>query len=291
MKPMLACSAIPLLSDIRYPVIAEPKLDGIRCLIVNGMPVSRNLKPIPNLHIRNCLSNISGIEGLDGELILRSGDFNSVQSAIMSEMGTPDFVYTVFDDYSINAGYKERIEQVSSTFKGYEDSPYIQSIPFVLCKNKEELDALYKHWLELGYEGAIVRDPYGPYKFGRSTLKQGWMLKLKNFNDDEAKVIGFEELMHNDNEATIDALGHQVRSAHNEGKVPGNVLGALVCEFRGQTFKIGTGFTWDQRANLWSKRGTLIDQYVTFKYQELSSYGVPRFPVYKGFRKGGDLPC
>src|SRR5690606_28483163 len=46
--------------------------------------------------------------------------------------------------------------------------------------------------LARGYEGVMLRDPDGPYKFGRSTLREGTLLKLKRFEDAEAVVIGFE---------------------------------------------------------------------------------------------------
>src|ERR1700686_2661693 len=94
-KPMLACT-LEGMDSIKFPVLATPKLDGIRCLIQNGQAVSRNFKPIQNTHIRTELSK--GLpDGLDGELILEGKEFNEVSSAVMSEDGTPDFRYYVFD--------------------------------------------------------------------------------------------------------------------------------------------------------------------------------------------------
>lgn len=284
-KPMLACSTIPQLSDIKYPVLASPKLDGIRCLIIDGKPVSRNLKPIPNKFIQAELGKLN-LPELDGELMLKTGDFNSVQSAIMSESGRPDFMYVVFDYFaSPKTGYARRITDGIMLNLMSERVQYIENI---CIENASQLEQHYKDWIARGYEGAIVRDAYGPYKFGRSTLNQGWMLKLKTFNDAEAKIIGVEELMHNDNEATTDNLGHQVRSAHQAGQTPGGTLGALVVEFNGKQFKIGTGFDSAERSRLWHLGDKLKGRLVTFKYQELSKYGIPRFPVYKGLRARGD---
>src|SRR5690606_7804434 len=97
-SPMLACSNIPRPEQIKFPVYASFKLDGIRCAIVNGHPLSRTLKPIPNRFIRHTL-NMPCLRGLDGELMIK-GDFNAVQSAVMSHSGKPEFVYYVFDDFS-----------------------------------------------------------------------------------------------------------------------------------------------------------------------------------------------
>lgn len=282
---MLACSTIPKFSEIKYPVLASPKLDGIRCLIVDGKPVSRNLKPIPNKFIQQELSKLC-LPDLDGELMLLSGDFNSVQSAVMSEEGKPNFIYVVFDYWAdLKAGYARRITDCISLGLMSERVRYIDNQHI---HNALQMEKQYDDWLEQGYEGAIIRDPYGPYKCGRSTMNQGWMLKLKTFDDAEAKIVGLEELMHNDNEATTDNLGHQVRSAHQAGQTPGGTLGALVVEFNGKQFKIGTGFDSAERSRLWHLGDKLKGRLVTFKYQELSKYGIPRFPVYKGLRAKGD---
>lgn len=284
-KPMLACSTIPPIEALDYPVMASPKLDGIRCLIVDGKPVSRKLKPIPNRHIQQELGKLN-LPELDGELMLKSGDFNSVQSSIMSEDGKPDFEYVVFDNFADpKLPYGSRYTK--ALLKDYPS--VIKFVSNVVVHSAKQMQEVLTEWLNEGYEGAIVRDPSGPYKFGRSTLNQGWMLKLKVFNDAEATIIGVTELEHNDNEATIDALGHTVRSSHSANQCAGDTLGALVCEYKGEEFKIGSGFDAAERSRLWAIRDKLPGQLVTFKYQEITKYGKPRFPVYKGLRSKEDV--
>src|SRR5688572_14503491 len=110
-KPMLAAT-IKDIKELTFPLLASPKLDGIRCVILNGKAVTRNLKPIPNDFIRNFLESHPELDGLDGELMLNDPpapkkieieegegglDFNHVQSAVMSSDGEPDFYYAVFD--------------------------------------------------------------------------------------------------------------------------------------------------------------------------------------------------
>jgi DNA ligase-1 len=148
--------------------------------------------------------------------------------------------------------------------------------------------------VNLGYEGAIVRDPRAPYKEGRSTVKQGWMLKVKRFADDEAEVIGTVEQMRNDNEATVDELGYTKRSHHKEGKTAAGVLGALSVrgttgQFKGVEFEIGTGFTAEQRRNLWAGREYLIGKLVSYKYFPVGVKDKPRFPTFKAFRDRRDI--
>ena len=100
MKAMLACSTIPELKNISYPVYASPKLDGIRCLAKDGIAMSRNDKLIPNEFIQEEFGRLE-LSGLDGELMV-DGDFNTVQSAIMSVLGLAVFYFFVFDYFAVS---------------------------------------------------------------------------------------------------------------------------------------------------------------------------------------------
>lgn len=271
MKAMLACSTIPELKDIKYPVLASPKLDGIRCLIVDGIAVSRTLKPIPNRHIQETLAKYD-LEGLDGELMVE-GDFNSVQSAVMSIEGKPRFSYWVFD-WIGEPTFKRRQEIAEDIVERAKFSPAMM-VRHVTLACPSALKEYWEQCLLADYEGAIVRDPHGPYKFGRSTMKQGWMLKLKKFDDDEGIIIGCHELMRNEDTS----------SKKLENMVPAGMLGSFEVDWNGVIVDVGTGFTEAQRIALWLRRKELLGAKLTFKYQGVSRKGVPRFPVYKTIRK------
>src|SRR5436190_18530590 len=99
-RPMLAYSlAEEDLKNLKYPLILQSKLDGIRCCVVEGKALSRKLKPIPNNYVRKQLeSNLpKNVVLFDGELIIRNRTFNGIQSAIMSEDSESNFIYIVFD--------------------------------------------------------------------------------------------------------------------------------------------------------------------------------------------------
>jgi len=280
-KPMLA-GTLTDMSKLKYPIIASPKLDGIRCLVISGKVVSRKLKDIPNHYIRQTiLSQAPEQMDLDGEIMLKSGDFNNVQSAVMSEDGEPDFVYHVFDAVGGNS-YINRIYTLDKHFP----TDNIQVLDSVQIDSEFELLEYEKNCLQLGYEGVMIRSLDGPYKFGRSTENEGYLLKMKQFHDAEAKVVGFIEREHNANVATKDALGKTKRSTHKANMIPSNTLGAIQVETEsGIPFSVGTGFTDVQRKHIWENRESYIGRFVTYKYQELSSYDVPRFPVFKCFRE------
>ena len=282
MKPMLACEAN--LKALKFPVLASPKLDGVRALVREGVVLSRSLKPIPNRHVQ-MLFGRPELEGLDGELIL--GDpthpeaYRRTVSAVMSIEGEPDVDFHVFDRWDRDYPYTEITLS------------YGRTIPVcsTLIRTMEELEEYEVALLDKGYEGVMLRDPQSPYKFGRSTVKEGYLLKLKRFADSEAEIIGFEELMHNQNEATINETGHTERSTKQDGLLPADTLGALIVRdiHSGVEFKIGTGFTAAERQKFWNLRATLRGALVKYQYFPTGSKEKPRFPSFQGFRHRIDL--
>lgn len=273
-------------------LLASYKLDGIRALVHDGQLLSRSLKPIRNSYIRQALST-HRLNGVDGELIVGLPNipttFNTTTSAVMSEAGEPEFTWYVFDaifkndvPFERRLKYLEAIEHVHSS---------IVILPQFKVESMEDLKNLEQGALEMGYEGLIVRDPRSPYKFGRSTLKQGWMLKVKRFKDSEAVIIGMDELQRNGNEAQIDNLGLQKRSSHIANLIPGDTLGALIVQdiHDGWRFRIGTGFDTAFRDEVWQSRTNYIGRVVKYKYLPYGMKDVPRHPVFVGFRDKSDL--
>lgn len=282
-KPLLA-GTVTDLEKLKFPLIASPKLDGIRCVIVNGKVLSRNLKPIPNKYIREKLESLHSQENFDGEIIIPNADFNTVQSLVMSFEGEPDFKYMVFDIID-NRPYSDRICPCIDNWRKIKED-FLEQLDNVEVNNLAELIALEDQWVKEGYEGIMLRDPNGRYKFGRSTEKEGILLKLKRFFDAECVVIGFEEKMKNNNEQTKDAMGYSVRSSEKAGMIPAETLGALIvsdCDTFNE-FRIGSGFNDEQRLDIWNNKENYLKKIVTYKYQEISKYNIPRFPVFKHFR-------
>jgi DNA ligase 1 len=280
-KPMLA-SPLAAVEDLSFPVLASAKVDGIRSMIVNGKLVSRTLKPIPNRAVCKALEAILP-EGADGELVY--GDtFQSATSAVMTQTFVPEngerFTFYWFD-YVKDAPEKQYSERMNDLIEfcseAKMDSDVVEVVPLYPqpIDTVDALDAYEAEVLEDGFEGVMLRKPDGKYKFGRSTAKEGLLLKLKRFEDDEAVVIGVEELRRTDAE---------------DNKVPGGVLGALVCETRDKVrFKIGTGFSAELRKELWKQRKELVGKWAKFKYLNQGVKIAPRHPVFLGFRDPIDV--
>jgi len=291
-KPMLAV-AMDSPDRIQYPVLASPKLDGIRCLIHPSLgPVSRKFKPIPNDHIRKLLDD-TATQFLDGEIITLNPDgtdrtFNEVQGDVMRVWGTPDFRFKVFDCFEQpEAPFMQRLSHAEQRVK--EAFYYVQMVPHFWVKSSAELQELDEGHVKRRFEGTMTRDPYGKYKEGRSTLKQGWLLKLKQFADAEGVVVGVEEKMHNANKAERDELGHTKRSGCNAGLRPAGTAGALVLSTPWGELRVGTGFDDNMRDAIWRDPAAVIGRVVTFKFQPSGMQDKPRFPVFKGFRDRRDM--
>src|SRR5690606_22988270 len=123
----------------------------------------------------------------------------------------------------------------------------------------EELDDLERIFIDQqGWEGVMLRTPSGIYKFGRSTAREGILLKVKRFADDEAIIVGTVEQMENTNLATVNALGNTERSTSKAGLIPKGTLGAFECEWNGLRFEIGTGLNQAQRDSFWAERDSLV---------------------------------
>jgi DNA ligase-1 len=297
--PMLS-GKVHDINKLNYPVLVSPKLDGIRCVIVNGKALSRNFKPIPNTFTRDFLEAHT-INGFDGEIMIRNADFGGVSSGIMKASGEPDFYYNIFDylgtTMTEETPYYERYNDLKSELADLYQSGTVfkerlKLVPHYVVRDPETLSAYEAQFLAEGYEGIMVRDPIGPYKFGRSGDDEGYLLKLKRFVDDEAIVVGIEPLYHNENEETQDAFGNAKRSHVASGMVAEEKLGAFKVQGKnGIVFNIGTGqgLTEAKRIQFWKDRKSLIGKMVKYKSQVVGAKTAPRFPVWIGFRSPADM--
>ena len=286
-KPMLAVSCDDT-SLLKFPLIASPKLDGVRAIIANGVVLSRSLKPIPNKYVQERLKNLP--DGLDGELIV--GDpcepdaYRKTVSVVMSDdKPIEGLVYHVFDIQSLGA-FTDRLKVIEEIGHSWW---CIQILRQTVVSSLEELENIEAKWTEAGHEGVILRNFTGQYKHGRSTLKEGYLLKLKRFVDAEAVVTGITELLHNDNEAMVNELGRTARSHKKEGMVSAGTMGNLkVSDIKtGVNFEVGTGFTAEERLSLWTNPP--IGKLLKYKYFPTGSKDKPRHPVFLGWRDSIDL--
>lgn len=286
MKPMLATQCE--LDQLRYPLYASPKLDGVRGVVIDGVLHSRSLKLFPNQHVHQLFSKPE-YSGLDGELILGSpcakDVFRVTSGACQRHEGTPDIRLYVFDKWDMPGGFSER-------FCNYlRQDASVVVLDQRLIGNEADLLAYETQCLAAGYEGLILRSPDGPYKFGRSTLREGWMLKLKRFTDSEAEILEVIEELENTNEKKTNELGRGKRSSHQAGMVPKGTAGALRVRdlISSVEFVVGTGLTNADGIFFWENQKKLLGKVIKYKSFLVGVKDAPRFPVYLGMREAWDM--
>lgn len=296
-EPMLASplkGAMP-----KFPCLASPKLDGIRMVVFNGTAYSRKLKPLPNAFVQATFGSPL-LHGVDGEILAGEATneeaYRLTMSSVMSQTGQPDVKFNVFDvvDMANRASaFVERFEllkkKVAALPKHLRDRIVI--VEQVMINNADELTEYEEKCLNAGYEGAMVRSLTGPYKFGRSTVKEGHLLKVKRFCDSEAEILECLELEHNQNAATKNELGRTKRSSHKAGRVAGGTLGSMrVRDVKtGVEFQVGSGFTDEEKTALWARRKELVGTFIKYSYFPTGNKEKPRFPVYLGPRSPADM--
>lgn len=193
---------------------------------------------------------------LDGELFGGRGQFQSTVK-IVKNAECDDYKkikYHVFDTPSLESKpFEERIQAIKDFFE--EKKPkYAVFVEHTKCTSKKQLDSNLQYVLDRGGEGLMIRKPKSKYERARSHT----LLKIKKFYDAEAIVIG-----------------------HEKGKGKNQfVCGALRCRMAcGIEFSVGSGMSDKDRRNP-PKKGSII----TYKFQELSKSGKPRFPTFLGIR-------
>lgn len=295
-NPMLA-GRLDNINDLRFPVLASPKLDGIRIRVMDGKPMSRSMKLLPNLMLQRLIAYCADfIEGMDGEVIVGEPTDKDVYRNTVVEVNTIDRAFTgtiYFFDMWNRPGipFRERLNSVAFVLRLHARHHSFKVVHHKLIKDMDALNAFEADMLAQGYEGIMTRDPEGFYKNGRSTAKEQGLIKVKRFEDDEAVIVGIEELMHNDNQAKVNELGRTSRSSHAENLVPAGTMGALIVEgvtggaFAGVKFNIGTGFDAATRASFW--QDNQIGKVVTYKHFPIGVKDKPRHPVFKAIRPEG----
>ena len=293
MKPPSGSLEDTDLSKLRFPLIASPKLDGLRASVQNGQLLSSTLKLIPNLYLQKKFGKPE-FEGLDGELIEgepNTDPFNRTTSACMSIDGEPDGVRLwVFDKFMTDTDYEHRLLEALGQVVLYGD---VAANPFTIVNNLAGLRKFEAECIAEGYEGMMMRKPTGLYKQGRSTMSDQGLLRRKPFSDGEAVILGAVEAQENTNEATKNELGRTKRSSAKAGKVGKGTLGKYnvvgLTVFPGVKFDITAWGDMAQRQEQWDVRDSLVGKILKFKYQKYGSKDAPRLPIPLGFRDAMDI--
>ncbi len=279
------------------PWWVSPKLDGIRSINIDGQQRSNTLKPHPNKYMNSRLSD-PRLHGLDGELVVGSPTahdcINRTTSGINSIEGEPDFCYYVFDVWhTARVGFRQRygyLKRRALTLKR-EGFP-IEILPQILCHTIEQVVAVCEDNYDAGYEGSIVRSFDDFYKYGRTTVREGYMFKVKEHEDFEVHITGFIEMQHNENEAKLDERGLTKRSSHKANKVAAGTLGKMtgIRVDTGEPVTVGRGkMTAAEALEVWQNQEKYAGCFAKCRGGKHGVKDKPRFPRFIVWRDPMDM--
>lgn len=238
--------------DVTGWVISE-KLDGVRGYWDSSQLYTRQnqiLTP-PHYFVRDFPPF-----AIDGELFSQRGQFEKISSIVRSQKdkGWETLALHVFDVPTAQGNLFERLAVLENYLKAHP-TQHIKIIKQIPIQNPQHIHQFLKEIESLNGEGVVIRNPNTPYEFGKRSSQ---ILKLKTALDEECTVV-----------------------EHHKGKGQfANILGSLTCENQRGRFKIGSGFSLEERAN-----PPPIGSMITYKYRGLTNSGKPRFATYWRERK------
>lgn len=290
-KPHLAGEGV--YTQISYPKLASPKLNGVRGLVQGGRLYARSLKLIPNLYTNARFSQDS-LEGYDGELVV--GDFGARNvfttstSALMSFNGNPDAKLYVFDRYHPTLSFEDRIKELHEHYKTNDEKANVILVPHKMVHSDAEVDAYMLEMLALGYEGLVLRDPKAKYKQGRSTDLEGSFLRIVPWHSSEVEILGISEGQINNNESVVNELGNLRKSSNKENVVGSGRAGS----FQVRDLKTNALFSMavpavELQTDVWLNQSKYIGAIAKYNYKDPVKGDIPRFPQYQGLRSPLDM--
>lgn len=298
-EPMLAAPLMPSkmehtddniygqMLDLDYSVVGTVKKDGIRAERLDKTLKSRTRKLIPNKSIRYRAESLPG--GFDMELWTPKLEYNDIQSIVMSEEH-PDsdmIEFHLIDWIGMPRGYVERMAALLLWDTEFHRDDVVMP-QMTYCHNADELFGFFKMVENEEGEGICFRLPNSPYKQGRSTLDEQFLVKLSRYVYEECVISGFEEQMFNNNPDQWNALGKMKRSSSQANLVPKNTLGALICHLKtGVVVRVATGLTDKLRREIWFNQDKYIGKTITIKHKPHGALMKPRSPIFVGFREKG----
>jgi len=146
-------------------------------------------------------------------------------------------------------------------------------------------------WSLAGYEGAILRDPNGWHKQGRSTIREGGLLRIKRFIEEDAIVMSVVEGKVNNNPAQVNELGLQYRTTHVENMEPSGMVGMLKCADlkTGEYIDVAAGrMTASDRVKYFVNPELIVGETIKYKHFPKGVKDKRRFPTFQSIRMSED---
>jgi DNA ligase 1 len=294
----LLAAALPVdcdLTQLPYPLWASPKIDGVRGGVQNGLVVGRKGLAPRNLAVQELVTH-ADMEGLDFEITVgppwapdvfarTNGCCNSAKLEAQEEFSKHG-QFHIIDRADAHSTFAQRHKALAKAIKRWPKRVWL--ITQTLISDAVSLRAYKATQLDLGYEGVMLKSgttggyPQKPGKDNRSTLKEFYLVKLKDMERSAARVLAVHPLEHNLNSAKT-ATGK--RSAAKAGMVVDTErFGSVTLKDTktGAEFSVSLQSTEARTWDGWSRKELWVGKTVSYTHQLVGAKDVvPRFPQCK----------
>jgi len=267
-QPMLATEWSKVKDkDKPFPLIADPKLDGMRMTKYANEAISRKGKDIPTVpHIVEALESFHErfpTIRLDGEIYNHEykEDFNALMSIARKLKPTEEDLkvskekleYHVYDMYDYANPNMTAIDRKMWLLVNLPvDSP-IRMVPWKLVYSQEELEEVKQENIADGYEGTITRVYNSVYENKRSKN----LLKIKDFITEEHEIIDI-----------LPGKGNK-----------SDIAGRILVNNNGTTVGCGIRGSWEYCKTILENKDQYIGKDATVRHFGQTPDGSLRFPV------------
>lgn len=289
------------LSKIEYPCHAQRKWDGLKLIVEGTVPNlnyrGRSMKLIKNewvkehfdekfAHMSGQYIHLSGelqaghcLDDCDGMFSAHHREFDIIKYHVFDDLRQPDLLRAY---RNINAQFI--INEIN-------DPEIVFCDVYTFDSEDELLEFHVKNEADPRTDGTVVIRLDLSFKSGKRTVNEGYCVKIKDFKDIEARIVGFNQYFENTNPRVYNKeTGKYERSTAKEGMVPHELLGSFICELNGKTFSVGSGLNDKTRKEYWNSREELEHTLIKMKYQRITKKGVPLLPVFLALRDEIDMP-
>ena len=247
----------------------QPKLNGVKCFVkkVDESTMSYQSsggKQYATMHKFDTLllDKMAIGEELDTEVYFHGAALQEISSAVKKENELTKYLQLWAYDVVGSGGFKDRYNEIVDIIKRI-DSDMVVNTPTFRARGLKELDDRHDVFIKAGYEGSIIRTPYGTYVQGRKSLH---VLKRKNWSSDEFEIVDIDE------------------------DVRGCII--YVCKLgNGYTFRAVPEGTQESRRRLYDKGAkAYVGKMLTVKYSDVSDAGCPQGnPIAENIRMKEDM--
>jgi DNA ligase-1 len=221
-----------------------------------------NKEIIPEVIHHLTLETLGNI--LDGELMLPNNVLLQESMKAIKKYRpelSPELLYHVYDIVDDTRTFEERTELIEALSKMFPKN--VKVVQTYLCHNEADVMKYHTQFTAAGFEGTMIRSPETGYEIGKRSYS---LLKLKDFVDEEFKIVGFEQ---------------------GNGSFEKSII--FICEANGSTFNVVPEGSMEYKRELWKDRNKYLNKWLTVRYFEKSKDGIPIFPVGVSVRDDGDF--